>query len=121
MIPKYRKPAGRLLAIFEKALEIGNGGIPGVEVWRQVLEEHLRDWCKNSGCTPSKAKPTLNDYNDELYRAKKYNVSVMKHVAAMVAIGNDAAHNTQDLDKADVKRLLGNVREFMAKHSATVA
>ena len=58
---------------------------------RAVMEEHLRGWCDLKGCTPPKAKPTINDYKDSLYKSKLLNVTQMKHVEALAAVGNDAA------------------------------
>jgi hypothetical protein len=83
---------------------------------RAVLEEHLRTWCKNANCFPSKSQPTLGDYNAELYKAKEYDVAVMKHVDSMVAIGNDAAHNKAGLDQPSVGRLLRDLRDFLGRH-----
>ncbi len=84
---------------------------------RAVLEEHLRAWCDAAGCAPTTQRPTLNNYKDALYRAKHFNTSVMKHVEAMAAVGNDAAHNKPSLTKDEVERLLRDVRDFLAKHS----
>ena len=86
---------------------------------RAVLEEHLRSWCQHTGCSPAKNKPTLSNFKDELYKAKHFNTSVMKHVDSMAAVGNDAAHNTPSLTADDVARLLRDVRDFLAKHSYT--
>lgn len=82
---------------------------------RAVLEEHLRNCCGNAGCVPSKAKPTLNDFKQELQKANKLNKIESSHVDAMVAVGNAAAHN-QSLDKDDVERMIGDVKGFLAKH-----
>ena len=84
---------------------------------RAILEEHLRSWCQHAGCNPTKSKPTLNNFKDELYKAKHFNTSVMKHVDSMAAVGNDAAHNKPTLAADDVTRLLRDVRDFLAKHS----
>ena len=82
-----------------------------------VLEEHLRAWCTDKSCSPTKAKPTLADYNSELYAAKEYDVAAMKHVDAMIAVGNNAAHNKPGLDNAGVTRLLRDLREFLARYA----
>ncbi|MEX2287717.1 MAG: hypothetical protein WD648_11550 [Planctomycetaceae bacterium] len=97
--------------------------IPAGVLARAVLEEHLRNWCDAAHCTPVKPKsrkPTLNDYNDALRAANKYNPSVQKHVLAMSGFGNDAAHYDPKvepgLQESDVEWLLREVREFMVKH-----
>jgi hypothetical protein len=82
---------------------------------RAVLEEHLRKWCDQVDCVPSKAKPTLNDYKLELQKANKLNKIEVSHVDAMAAVGNAAAHN-KTLIKDDVERMVGDVRGFLAKH-----
>lgn len=91
--------------------------LPAGVLGRAVLEEHLRNWCDHAECSPGNKRPTLNDYNMKLYTEKHYNTSIMKHVDSMAAVGNDAAHNNEELEKTDVERLLRDVREFLAKHS----
>ena len=83
---------------------------------RAVLEEHLRTWCERSSLPTSKAKPTLSDFKDALYKDKKFSVSVLKHVEAMAAIGNDAAHNKPELATESVTRVLRDIREFIGKY-----
>jgi hypothetical protein len=83
---------------------------------RAVLEEHLRAWAANSSLPISKSKPTLNDFKDALYKDKKFSLSVAKHIEAMAAVGNDAAHNKPELTKDAVTRMLRDVREFIGKY-----
>jgi hypothetical protein len=83
---------------------------------RAVLEEHLRAWAANSSVPISKPKPTLSDFKDALYKDKKFSLSVLKHIEAMAAVGNDAAHNKPELTNEAVTRMLRDVREFIAKH-----
>lgn len=85
---------------------------------RAVLEEHLRNWCSNTNCTLSKAKPTLADFNTALYKSHEYDVNVMKHIESMTATGNDAAHNKPELCSDDVIRLLRDVKEFLGKYTS---
>jgi hypothetical protein len=85
---------------------------------RAVLEEHLRNWCQSAGCSPAKQKPTLGDFNMALRKAGAYNVSVMKHVDSMIAVGNDAAHNKPGLTREAVARLLRDLPEFLGKYGA---
>lgn len=73
---------------------------------RAVLEEHLRTTCENLECTHSKQRPTLNDFNQELYKADHYSKTMMKQIDMLATIGNDAAHNKPGLDSKDVKKLL---------------
>ena len=44
------------------------------------------------------------------------NIIVPKHIEAMIAVGNNAAHNKPDLDRPSVDRLLRDLREFLGKH-----
>lgn len=83
---------------------------------RAVLEEHLRAWAGNSSLSISKPKPTLNDFKDALYKNKRFSLTVLKHIEAMAAVGNDAAHNKPELTKHDVSRVLRDVREFIGKY-----
>jgi hypothetical protein len=80
---------------------------------RAVLEEHLRKWCDRSGCKPTIPKPTIDHYKTSLYTANHLDKISMKHVEAMAAIGNDAAHAKTGLKADDVKRLLHDVRAFL--------
>ncbi len=73
---------------------------------RAVLEEHLRAWGANCSLPISKPKPSLNDFKDALYKDKKFSLSVAKHIEAMAAVGNDAAHNKPELTKEAVTRML---------------
>jgi hypothetical protein len=83
---------------------------------RAVLEEHLRKWCDLKSCAPAKPKPTLNDFKDCLYKAKEINVTQMKHLESLGAVGNDAAHNVPSLKVSDVERLLRDVRDVLLRH-----
>ena len=85
-------------------------------VARAVLEEHLRAWAANSSLPISKPKATLNNFKDALYKDKKFSLSVAKHIEAMAAVGNDAAHNKPELTKDAVTRMLRDVREFIGKY-----
>ena len=82
---------------------------------RAVLEERLRKWCHRAGILPTKPHPTINDYNQAIYLANLYDKITMKHVDAMAAVGNDAAHGKK-AEKDDIERLLRDVRDFLARH-----
>jgi len=82
---------------------------------RGVIEQHLRKRCDELGCMPSKSRPTLNDFNQALYGAKHIDKITMKHIDALAAIGNDAAHNNPSLKEEDVKRLVAEVPNLLQK------
>ena len=86
-------------------------------IFRAVLEERLRRLCDVQGAMPTKPRPTISDYNQSLYKSKVYDKVVMKHVEAMVAVGNAAAHGTDDFKAADVKQLHTNLLGFLARYS----
>ncbi|MBB3208601.1 hypothetical protein FHS27_004433 [Rhodopirellula rubra] len=87
-------------------------------ILRAVLEERLLQMCDRGGCLPTKKRPTIADYNTELYKAKVYDKITMKHVDSMAAIGNDAAHNNPDLQKDDVGRFRHDLISFLQKFAA---
>ena len=107
--------------LLEQAEYLLNGGyfLAAGVLGRAVLEEHLRSLCDVKSCSPAKAKPTLNDFKDTLYKAKHINITQMKHVESLGAIGNNAAHNKPELTNDDVTRLIRDVRDFLAKHALT--
>ena len=82
-------------------------------IGRAVLEEHLRTTCDTLGCSPSKKRPTINDYNQALYGIQHYSKIKMKQVDALASIGNDAAHNNPSLESADVKKLIFDLPELI--------
>jgi len=83
---------------------------------RAVLEEHLRKWCEVKACLPEKPKPTLNDFNVALYKARAITLVEMKQIEGLIAIGNEAAHNLPTLTSANAGRLLREVREVLVRH-----
>lgn len=84
-------------------------------IFRAVLEERLRRLCDVHGEIPTKARSTVADYNQSLYKATVYDKIVMKHVDAMAAVGNAAAHGTDDFDPAHVVQLHTNLVSFLAR------
>ena len=58
----------------------------------------------------------LNDSKIELQKASKLNRLEAAHVDSMAAIGNACAHNLGSATADDVRRLLTDVRDFIAKH-----
>lgn len=85
-------------------------------IGRAVLEEHLRKWCQHANCVPPIKQPTLAHYNTELYGKQVINKITLKQLEALIAVGNDAAHNAPTLKRSDVERFIPEVREFLEKH-----
>lgn len=85
---------------------------------RAVLEERLRRLADHYTLTFSKLKPTLNDYNTELYKASVYDKITFKDIDALTAIGNDAAHNGANLSAVDVSRMREGVVRLLQKFSS---
>ena len=90
--------------LFENGYYIASGIIG-----RAVLEEHLRNLCDINNCVPEKNKPTLNDFNQSLYKKEYYTKTRMKQIDALASIGNDAAHIKPELNATDVKKLLSDL------------
>jgi hypothetical protein len=82
-------------------------------IGRAVLEEHLRNLCEDLKCYPTKDRPTINDYNMELYKKEHYSKTKMKHIDVLASIGNNAAHNLPELDASEVKKLLSEIPEII--------
>jgi hypothetical protein len=82
-------------------------------IGRAVLEEHLRTTCFNLNCSPTKKRPTINDFNQALDGIQYYSKIKMKQVDTLEAIGNDAAHNNPEMDSSDVKTLLTDLPEII--------
>jgi hypothetical protein len=87
-------------------------------ILRAVLEERLSRMCLRNNCVPQKQKPTIADYNTELYKNKVYDKITLKHVESMAAVGNDAAHNNPTLDKLDVERFKRELVAFLEKFAS---
>jgi hypothetical protein len=92
--------------------------LAGAVILRAVLEERLRRLCTAHQCPPARDRPTLGDFNTELYKRGVYDKITFKLVDALAAIGNDAAHNDPNLKKEDVRRLLDGVQDFLRRFSA---
>jgi hypothetical protein len=93
-----------------------NYSLAGGVLGRAVLEEHLRQWCIRAGCAIAKSKPTIADFTQALYKATALNILDMKHIEAMAAVGNEAAHNAPTLKREDVEHLLRDLHEFLEKN-----
>ena len=88
-------------------------------ILRAVLEERLRKLCCRHSIVLAKDKPTINDYNQALYASTNpvYDKSMMLHITALAAVGNNAAHNAPELKREDVDRLATGVRDFLARYA----
>lgn len=84
-------------------------------ILRAVLEERLRKLCERNTCSPEKNRPTIADFNLALYKANAYDKVTFKHVDAMAATGNDAAHNNPDIRAEDVERFLRDLLAFLRR------
>jgi|GEM_PF-1458809 len=84
---------------------------------RAILEERLKKLCESKGCQPGKTRPTIIDYNQNLYTTKIYDKITFKHVDSMAAIGNAAAHNDPQLNKQEVERFLRDLPAFLLRFS----
>ncbi|UII25108.1 DUF4145 domain-containing protein [Fulvivirga maritima] len=82
---------------------------------RAVLEEKLRAICDHQGVVFSKHRPTLSDFNGELYKNKFYDKIEFKNFDYLASVGNHAAHN-QPITKEDISKLIRGVTEALSKY-----
>jgi len=108
--------------LYEHAVHLQTQGyyLAAAVVFRAVLEEKLRELCLVNECIPERDNPTINDYNQSLYKCSRiqYDKTTMLHVTALAAIGNKAAHNTGEIEKSEVERLNNGTLEFLSKYSS---
>ena len=104
-------------SLLEQAEHLLSAGyaLPAGVLGRAVLEERLRNWCENANCTPATQRPTMSDYYQALYGAAHINKLQLKHIELLAAIGNDAAHVKESLNKADVEKLLRELRVHLSE------
>jgi len=95
--------------LFEQNFNLAAGVIS-----RAVLEEKLRNLCESQKLQLSKERPTLSDFNNELYKAKFYDKIEFKNVDFLISIGNNAAHN-QPIKKEEIKKLIEGVKDVLIK------
>lgn len=107
--------AETLIDLFEQAELLLNNGyyLASGVIGRAILEEHLRTICKELDFYPDKEKPTLNDFNLALYKNDFYSKTKMKHIDTLISIGNNAAHNNEELTIADIKKLIQDLPELI--------
>ena len=82
---------------------------------RAVLEEKLRNLCDSQDITLSKSRPTLSDYNTELYKTKYYDKIEFKNIDLLISVGNNAAHN-KPIRKEDINKLIVGVKAILTKY-----
>jgi len=89
-----------------------------------VLEEHLRELCRNNNIETTfesrgKIKPKkANTMNTDLAKEDIYNKLVQKSVVAWLDLRNKAAHGKYtEYSDNQVKSMLENVRDFIVKTS----
>ena len=72
-----------------------------------------------ANCMPEKERPTISDLNQAIYKCESiaYDKSMMHNITALAAVGNDAAHNKDTLQKEDVERLKRGTLEFISRYS----
>ena len=113
---ELRQPAGNILKA-DYLLDHNHLLAAGV-LGRAMLEGHLRKLCNRHGSMPA-GNTTISVLNDALYKAQHLDKLAMQGVTKMATAGNHCAHNRHPpLPKADVKLLLRDVREFLARHPA---
>lgn len=90
-------------------------------IFRVVLEEKLRELTVAAKCMPEKDRPTINDFNQALYKCDSvpYDKAMMLNITALAAVGNDAAHNKDSLKNEDVERLARGTLEFISRYSTS--
>lgn len=82
-------------------------------IGRAVLEGHLRNVCQELGCLPDKKRPTINDFNQSLYKIEHYSKIKMKQIDTLASIGNDAAHNNPNINSSYIQKLIKDLPEIM--------
>lgn len=84
-------------------------------ITRAVLEEKLRNLCSSQGIQFSKHRPTLADFNNELYKTKFYDKIEFKNIDLLSSIGNNAAHN-QPIKKDEIQKLIDGTKDFLLRY-----
>jgi hypothetical protein len=92
--------------------------LAGGVLFRAVLEEKLRKMRRDSATAIEKARPTIADLNSALYKNSVYDKVTLKHVEAMAAVGNDAAHAAPHLQADDVARFGRDLSGFLTRFGA---
>ena len=95
--------------LFEQKYLLASGVI-----LRAILEEKLRLLCSEKNIQVNKSRPTLNDYNTELYKASIIDKIIFKRIDSLIVIGNEAAHN-QQITESGIKDLLNGTIEVLSR------
>jgi hypothetical protein len=85
-------------------------------IGRAVLEEKLRNVCERKGIEFIKPKPTLSDFNMQLYKDRFYDKIEHKNIDYLISIGNNAAHN-QAVSKEDISSLIEGIKKILIKYN----
>jgi hypothetical protein len=85
-------------------------------VGRAVLEEKLRNICDSQNITFTKDRPTLSDFNMQLYKTKFYDKIEHKNIDYLISIGNNSAHN-QSVKDEDVKSMINGIKRVLIKYN----
>ena len=85
-------------------------------IGRAVLEEKLRNLCESQHITINKDRPTLSDFNMELYKARFFDKIEYKNIDYLISIGNNAAHNQPVADE-DIKSLIDGTKKILIKYN----
>ncbi len=84
-----------------------------------VLEDALRKMCDRDPPITLSDKPKLDFMNGQLAKRGDYPSFIQKQITAIADIRNKAAHGDWDkFTKDDVKKIITDVRDFMAKYFA---
>jgi len=82
-----------------------------------VLEETLRKLCRHNR-VPLVSRLTANEMNSELAKRGVYNLAVAQSLSQLTNIWNKAnCGQCSDFSKADVQRMLGQVRAFVIAYA----
>ena len=101
----------------EQATELLQNGykVAAAVIAGVVLETSLRDICTQEGIAHSK----LDKMNADLAKQRVYNKLQQKRVTALADIRNSAAHGRpEDFSESDVKMMITEIEQFLAKHLA---
>jgi hypothetical protein len=81
-----------------------------------ILEDSLRKLCQTHAASIP-AKPKIDALNSQLTKKGIYSVLVQKRITWLADIRNKAAHGQwSEFDKADVERMLPQVRDFVTDY-----
>ena len=86
-------------------------------ILRAILEERLRKLCASNGCSPTAARPTIENFKQSLHAANIIDKLVVKDIDWMAGVGNAAAHHLPEFNDGDVPQLYSHVTAFLSRFS----